>query len=186
MVEQVILAGLAGAATWTFLEYVIHRWLGHDVRLRPNPFAMEHIRHHSQGDYFAPTWKKVVITAIVGAVLTPIAIKVTNPVVGPSYVAGLLLFYTAYEVVHRRMHTHAGIGSYGRWLRRHHFYHHFVNPDMNHGIISPVWDIVFRTYRPVGTIDVPHKMRMSWLVDPKTGNVIDDYAGTFQLRQPQG
>jgi len=134
----------------------------------------------------APTWKKVVITAIVGAVLTPIAIKVTNPIVGPSYVAGLLLFYTAYEVVHRRMHTHAGIGSYGRWLRRHHFYHHFVNPDMNHGIISPVWDIVFRTYRPVGTIDVPHKMRMSWLVDPKTGNVIDDYAGTFQLRQPQG
>ena len=33
------------------MEYVIHRWLGHDPRFRPNPFAAEHVRHHGQGDF---------------------------------------------------------------------------------------------------------------------------------------
>ena len=54
---------LLGALTWSFLEYCIHRWLGHDRRFRKNVFAREHIRHHIEGNYFAPTWKKLVLTA---------------------------------------------------------------------------------------------------------------------------
>ena len=35
--------------------YVIHRWLGHDPRFRPNLLAAEHVRHHGEGNYFAPS-----------------------------------------------------------------------------------------------------------------------------------
>lgn len=53
MILTLVCAMLLGAIVWTFLEYVIHRWLGHDSRTRPNPFAAEHVRHHSQADYLS-------------------------------------------------------------------------------------------------------------------------------------
>jgi len=45
-----LLALAAGALSWTFLEYWIHRYAGHVHRR--NPFAREHLRHHAQGDDF--------------------------------------------------------------------------------------------------------------------------------------
>ena len=55
MTMRILLAIAAGVATWSFLEYTIHRWLGHDKRLLRNPFGIEHTAHHSRGNYFAPT-----------------------------------------------------------------------------------------------------------------------------------
>lgn len=45
-----------------------------------------------------------------------------------ALVALLVGAYVSYEVMHRRKHTHPGFGPYGRYTRRHHFYHHFVDP----------------------------------------------------------
>ena len=66
---SLVVAVLLGAFTWSFLEYVIHRWLGHDRRFRGNPFGKEHLRHHVEGDYFAPNHKKAVFAVIVSAIL---------------------------------------------------------------------------------------------------------------------
>ena len=60
-----VLAFFLGGLAWSLLEYAIHRWLGHDARLRPNVFESEHTQHHAAGDYFAPTGKKVVVESIV-------------------------------------------------------------------------------------------------------------------------
>ena len=38
----------------------------------------------------------------------------------------------------------------GRFLRRNHMIHHFANADANHGISSPLWDWVFRTFQARG------------------------------------
>ena len=170
-----------GVLTWTFLEYVMHRWLGHDRRFRKGMFAAEHIRHHIEGDYFAPTWKKVVFAATGTALLAPLAVLALGAAHGLAYVAGLMLFYGAYEVLHRREHTHAGLGAYGRWARRHHFYHHFENARVNHGVTSPLWDIVFGTYRKPGVIHVPDRLCMAWLRDPETGRVRREHAAAFVL-----
>src|SRR5690606_20288142 len=107
------------------------RFLGHHPKLRPNPFATEHVRHHSEGDYFAPTWKKVLVTLLLLVVVTPAAVWLSGGA-GVAFSLGLVSMYAAYELLHRRLHTHQGIGFYGRWARRHHFHHHFGNPKMNH------------------------------------------------------
>jgi len=179
----ILIAALLGAFTWSLLEYCIHRWLGHDRRFRGNLFGREHTRHHSEGDYFAPTWKKgLAALGVLGAVLGP-AIFVAGVAAGTAYAVGLAGFYGFYEVLHRREHTHAGIGAYGRWARRHHFYHHFVNPRMNHGVTSPIWDLVFRTYRTPEVIRVPEKLAMQWLTDPETGDVRSEHATAYTLRR---
>jgi sterol desaturase/sphingolipid hydroxylase (fatty acid hydroxylase superfamily) len=178
---MILLALILGVLTWTLLEYFIHRFLGHHPKLRPNPFAAEHIRHHSEGDYFAPTWKKLLAAAAATALLAWPATWLLGVGPGLAYLAGLMSFYGVYEVLHRREHTHAGINAYGRWARRHHFAHHYSDARFNHGVTTPLWDLVFRTYRPVQTVRVPQKFVMPWLKDPQTGAVRADYADSFVL-----
>ncbi len=174
-------AALLGVLTWSFLEYVIHRWLGHDRRFRGNLFGTEHLRHHVEGDYFAPTHKKVVFATAATAVMGVPAVLLAG-VLGAAWLVGFVGFYAAYEILHRREHTHAGIGRYGRWARRHHFHHHFVDGRTNHGVTSPLWDLAFGTYRVPGVIPVPSRLCMAWLRDPSTGDVRDEHAARYVLR----
>ena len=178
---RIAVAVLAGAFTWSFLEYVIHRWLGHDRRFRGNAFGVEHIRHHIEGDYFAPTWKKVLVAVIAAAILTAPALLIAGPAIGMAYVAGLVGFYGVYEWHHRRDHTHAPFAAYGRWARRHHFHHHLVDARVNFGVTSPLWDLVFGSYRTTTRIKVPPRLAMVWLIDPRTGGVRAEHAETFVL-----
>ena len=181
MVPSVIAAAFAGVFTWTFLEYVIHRWLGHDRRFNRTPFAVEHLQHHVVGDYFAPGWKKALAAVVLTVALSALGSLVVPLAAGAAYVAGLMGFYLAYEVVHRRLHTHLGFGAYGRFLRRHHFHHHLVDGRTNHGVTTPLWDVVFGTFRRASHIKVPRKLCMAWLLDPATGSVREELSATWSL-----
>lgn len=180
-----IVAAATGVLTWTLLEYVIHRWGGHDRRFRRTPFGVEHIRHHIEGNYFAATWKKLIAAVVVSVVVSAPAIAVLGTTHGLAYVAGLISFYGLYEWIHRRDHTHPGRGPYGRFIRRQHFHHHFVDGRTNHGVTSPLWDFVFGTYEKPTTIKVPPKLCMAWLLDPSTGEVRAEHARTYQLGKSQ-
>ncbi|MEO6776928.1 MAG: sterol desaturase family protein [Kofleriaceae bacterium] len=177
-----IVAAACGVLSWTLLEYLIHRWMGHDRRFRRTPFGVEHVRHHIEGDYFAPTWKKGIAAAILIAVLIGPAVALGGAARGAAYVVGLVGLYAGYEWLHRREHTYAGVGPYGRWARRHHFHHHFADGRKNHGVTSPVWDLVFGTYQQPTRIRVPRKLCMAWLLDPATGAVRAEHAATYELR----
>ena len=111
------------------------------------------------------------------------AFALAGRALGGAYVLGLMGFYGAYEVLHRLEHVWAGIGPYARWARKHHFYHHFVDARMNHGVTSPIWDLVFGTYRKPDVITVPKKLCMAWLKDPETGDIRAEHAGTFALKR---
>jgi sterol desaturase/sphingolipid hydroxylase (fatty acid hydroxylase superfamily) len=176
---MILLPLVAGVVTWSLLEYFIHRFLGHEPKLRPNLFATEHIRHHSEGNYFAEWWKKLLAAAAFVALVSWPVIALMGATSGLAYLSGLMGFYAFYEVLHRREHTCAGFGAYGRWARGHHFAHHYSDTRFNHGVTSPLWDVVFRTYRPVQTIRVPRKFVMPWLKDPLTGEVRADFADRF-------
>lgn len=179
MSGSVIASALAGVTLWSFLEYVIHRWLGH--KHVKNPFGAEHVRHHARGNYFAPSWKKALVAIGVIALLIAPAIAALGRGPGVAFVLGFVGFYVTYEVVHRLEHVHPGLGPYGRWARRHHFTHHFVDARVNHGVTSPVWDLVFGTYRAPGVIVVPPKLRPHWLLDPETNEVRAEWRDTFVL-----
>jgi len=181
MTTHIVLAFALGALTWSLLEYCIHRWLGHDRRFRPNLFAKEHVRHHIEGDYFAPSWKKGAAALAMVTVVSGPAVLIAGAAPGLAWVAGLVGFYLTYEVLHRREHTHAGFGPYGRWARRHHFYHHYVDARFNHGVTSPLWDLVFGTYRTAEIITVPRRLIMPWMGDPETG-IRPELAGTYALK----
>jgi sterol desaturase/sphingolipid hydroxylase (fatty acid hydroxylase superfamily) len=178
-----IVAAVVGAFTWTLLEYVIHRWAGHDKRFTRSVFGVEHTAHHARGHYFAPSWKKGLAAVVVAGVAIGPAVAVAGPSIGGAYVAGFVGFYLTYELLHRLNHVVPGRGPYGRWARRHHFWHHFHDPRSNHGVTSPIWDWVFGTYVAPGRVLVPERLAMPWLVDPATGEVREGLAEDYGLRR---
>jgi len=175
------LFALAGAATWSILEHVIHQQLGHVHVRHRNVFSVEHTKHHATTHYFAPTIKKVGAAAISTALVGPLATLAFGRRRGRAYAAGLVGMYSAYEMLHRRAHTHGPKNRYGRWMRKHHFHHHFHNPKVNHGVTSPIWDHLRRTHETPSQVRVPEKHAMPWLVDPVTGEVRDELAEDYVL-----
>jgi sterol desaturase/sphingolipid hydroxylase (fatty acid hydroxylase superfamily) len=126
----------------------------------------------------------MIVAAVVTVVIGVPAVALAGTLPGIAYVAGLIGFYGIYEWLHRREHTHAGIGPYGRFVRRHHFHHHFVDGRTNHGVTTPVWDLVFGTYETPTIIKVPPKLCMVWLLDPSTGDIRAEHRATYQLGKP--
>jgi len=181
MLGTLAIATLAGVLTWSFAEYALHNWYGHLAKGK-NEFSREHLLHHARYLYFASTRKKAITAGAAMVVVAPLAVLIAGVAAGVAYSIGFVSMYVVYEWLHRRSHTHAPIGPYGRWLRRHHFYHHFGNPKHNHGVTSPVWDIVFRTHtwnRPE-PVRIPRQMAMMWLVD-ESGAIKPRYQSDYVL-----
>jgi sterol desaturase/sphingolipid hydroxylase (fatty acid hydroxylase superfamily) len=178
-------AGVLGAGTWSLAEHLIHENLGHRFarsrRWGSNPFSVEHVRHHATTTYFAATSKKAIAACITTAAVAPLAIAVAGPTLGTAYTVGFVSMYVGYELLHRRAHTHAPRTRYGAWLRKHHFHHHFHDSNVNHGVSSPLWDVLRGTLVHVGVVDVPAKHAMPWLVDAATGEVRPEFQADYRL-----
>jgi len=77
---------------------------------------------------------------------------VAGPAFGSAFTAGVMLGYLFYCTIHVSMHHLGarGFGRYGAMMMRLHAGHHRGGQKskvVNFGVSSPLWDIVFRTFR---------------------------------------
>jgi sterol desaturase/sphingolipid hydroxylase (fatty acid hydroxylase superfamily) len=171
---------LLAMAMWTFTEYLMHRFAMHEAKGR-GMASKAHLTHHAERDsvlekwYFA--WTGIVLA---GFGLGTLASRALGPV-GWSLGAGWVAAYGIYDWLHWRAHRRPIANPYERFVRRHHFHHHFGHPMANHGVTSPFWDMVFGTYERVdGPVPVPRRLAMVWLVDDD-GRVRPEYEHDFAL-----
>ena len=168
-----------GAAGWTLAEYLLHRFVFHGASAT-RLGAKEHRQHHAKVDYFAPWWQKALAAVAATAIILPVSLVSAGAARGFLFTAGFIGMYVFYEILHRRAHTHPPRGVYGRWRRRNHFAHHFVDPRRAQGVTTPVWDFVFATRLPVERVRVPRRLAMPWLVDAH-GDIWPAYADDYEL-----
>lgn len=131
----------AGAATWTFAEYQLHRWVLHHV-----PHVREmHEAHHSDQKALigTPSWLSLAIVLVL--VLLP-AILLAGFSYGAGFTAGIALGYFFYIIVHHGVHHwRLRPGSYMYKLKHRHALHHHFNDEGNYGVTTGFWDKVFGT-----------------------------------------
>jgi 4-hydroxysphinganine ceramide fatty acyl 2-hydroxylase len=169
---------LTGIIAWTFSEYMLHRFLGH-VHKGKNFFKSEHQVHHSIANYFAPFYKKGIAAFIVAVVMLLMLSLIFSMLNAAAFVSGFIGMYCLYENTHYRYHSTEPLARPFIILRKHHFYHHFHNPNVNHGVTTRFWDRVFGTFVKVEKVKVPQRMSMNWLV---SGNEVKKvYSKHFQL-----
>ncbi|MCF8461690.1 MAG: sterol desaturase family protein [Flavobacteriales bacterium] len=169
----------SGVALWTFTEYMLHRFLGHEHKGK-NFFKDEHSLHHQRVHYFAPAGKKIAAAIAVAVSLFLILNLIVAWTNALAFVLGLMGMYGLYEYVHTRYHRKGPVAKIFIVLRKHHFYHHFHQPKLNHGVTTRIWDRVFGTFHRVETVTVPRKMTMDWLMSGD--EIAPAYTGHFQLR----
>ena len=154
----------AGLLGWTLLEYAIHYWLGHLPKGRIL-ISSEHLAHHRDILYFTPLRMKIrgAVPVLAGVFL--IVSGTCGLTVAGGFVTALAVGWTAYERLHQSIHVRGPRTAYGRWAARHHLSHHFGLPNANHGVTTPIWDIVFGTYLPVRPVQVPKRFEAAvpWL-----------------------
>ena len=171
-----------GVVLWTLLEYVLHRFVFHD-RILGAQAAKEHILHHAKVDYFAHWTMKVAVAVPVLSVVMGLSSLAVGWQLGTSVPLGVLAGYTFYEVLHRRIHVSAPWGAYGRLARHHHLLHHFGHSDLNHGVTSPIWDVVFGTRAPRETVRVPrqHARKFPWLFGAESAAILPAYESDYRV-----
>jgi sterol desaturase/sphingolipid hydroxylase (fatty acid hydroxylase superfamily) len=173
-----IVAFILGAIGWTATEYALHRGFGHRGGSR-NPFTVEHLAHHSDVSYFAPAYKKLFAAVLMMAIATPLLyFGIGAP--GVAGALGFVVMYGAYEVIHRLLHVGPGRTRYGRWARRHHLYHHYRRPKLNHGVTTPIWDWVFGTLEVPDLVEVPRRNALPWMLDGD-GEVREELRDQYRL-----
>lgn len=142
---------VVGILSWTLMEYVLHRWLFHRV---PSSWEFDKVQmfmlHGYHHEFPNDPWRLVAppimawpVTLIVGAIL----VGVLGAPLGSAYLGGIALGYLSYDWIHYYEHHGKPKGRYGKMLRRLHSIHHFQDSEVNHGISSPLWDFVLRTFR---------------------------------------
>jgi sterol desaturase/sphingolipid hydroxylase (fatty acid hydroxylase superfamily) len=162
--SMVFLSFGVGVLLWTLTEYLLHRYLGHERRGKGS-FSREHLRHHTEVNYFARAHEKIIHAVIVFLTITVLGALLFQFVFSLSLASGFVVGWYTYEAIHLSIHERDAQTQYGRFVRRHHFYHHFENPWVNHGVTSPIWDFVFRTFVPSHRIRVPkkHQHAIIWM-----------------------
>lgn len=156
-------------------EYLLHRWLGHHPRSRSR-FTREHLKHHRLGNDFGPWREKLLLAAVVVAPLSVVSVAVAGTTLGLTFTVSFVGTWLAYEALHRDLHVRAPLTRVGRFLRQHHMHHHHVDPRVNHGVSTPLWDLCFGTWRTAGRIRIHQRKAPVWLLSAPADAVWrDDY-----------
>jgi hypothetical protein len=158
---QVLLL-LTGWFTWTFTEYILHRfWMHRKSGGEGNKLVQGHHHHHTHPTEIKVTvWQRVLMLAVLAA-LSIISYYLQNYF---TFFTGLCFGVAGYFTMHKIIHQPWAARVFHR-LFRYHIYHHCKYPNTCFGISVPWWDDLFQSVPP----------------DPK----VTDRIVAFYLGQPQ-
>ena len=137
-----------GAAAWTLVEYLLHRFVYHKVTGIKDLHGMHH--EHPNDFFGSPIW--VSIAGFSGLFLVLALLLDIETACG--FTSGLMIGYLSYLLVHDGVHRwHLGERSWMRNYRLRHLRHHRHPMPGNFGVTTGFSDVVF------GTEIVPDRTR---------------------------
>jgi sterol desaturase/sphingolipid hydroxylase (fatty acid hydroxylase superfamily) len=161
---------LVGLLIWTFLEYLLHRFAFHapdevmkktheisaslelDQPVIPELPSLRHVIYfifHGVHHEYPSDTRRLVMPPIASLPMGLVAWFIFSWIFGGAAIpafAGLLVGYLVYDTTHFVVHHKSVPTAFGKLIKKAHMRHHFLDPDENYGVSSPLWDIVFRTY----------------------------------------
>lgn len=139
-----------GMALYAVFEYGVHRYLLHQFpKLAPGMYK-GHVAHHEHPNdmdhLFSPL--RYDASAYVAYFLVVWAISRDLRVV-VAWVAGTAAFQLYYQWMHYVAHRPiTPITPWGRWMRKKHLLHHFMDEHAWYGVSHPAMDYLMGTHKP--------------------------------------
>lgn len=138
-----------GVLVWSFTEYILHRFVFHFVP-RSQWGKKIHFMFHGVHHDYPNDSSRLVMPPVVSIPLAVLFYFIFGAILGayylPPFFAGFIVGYLAYDLTHYAVHHFNLHGRISLYLKQHHLRHHYMDPDNNYGVSSPLWDFVFSTY----------------------------------------
>lgn len=137
-----------GAAAWTLVEYVLHRFVFHaeptHPRLRRVVYLLHGVHHDAPEDARRLLMPPLPAAGFAVLFFGLFVVALGTRLALPCFL-GFGLGYLAYDYTHLVLHHGPARLSFLRRLKKHHMRHHHVQFDAGYGVSSMLWDRVFGT-----------------------------------------
>lgn len=147
--QNSLLLWWTGVFLWTFLEYLLHRFLLHHQSQNPLFAAvldrLHRIHHHHPNDetqVCIPLLLNVFFWSFWAGIGFMLGLVFPQALV---FAGGLGAMMVWYDMVHYQTHYKEAKNPISLYLKKHHLRHHFKDDSKRFGVTSPFWDVVFRT-----------------------------------------
>jgi sterol desaturase/sphingolipid hydroxylase (fatty acid hydroxylase superfamily) len=144
----------AGTLVFSLFEYALHRFVFHrafpDDRAGRIEAFLTHGYHHAYPEDPERLVMPPMASIPLGVLTASISISAFGLSIGLAAFAGFVTGYVLYDTTHFALHHWRPRTAIGAWMRRYHLLHHHAEEPTRFGVSSPLWDVVFRTFGPVG------------------------------------
>ena len=138
-----------GILVWSLTEYLLHRFIFHFIPKSSWGKQIHFMFHGVHHDYPNDSTRLVmppVVSIPLALLFYFLFLKVVGPYYLPPFFAGFIMGYLSYDLTHYAVHHFGLRGRVGLYLKQQHMRHHYMDPDGNYGVSSPLWDFIFGTY----------------------------------------
>lgn len=144
---------LGGIFLWTFMEYILHRFVFHyhaKSERAKKFFFLFHGVHHAEPMEKTRLVMPPVVSIPLGGIFFALFYLVFAVLIGRFHLlfpmfTGFALGYLLYDVTHYSLHHFNLKSGYLKAVRKNHMRHHATEPDKRFGVTSNLWDYVFKT-----------------------------------------
>ncbi len=147
---QSLMFFVAGLLFFTFIEYLMHRFLYHSGRDYMEESTWQYKMHGVHHQH--PRDKKTIAMPIpIAFILAAIFYGLFYLTMGRTalvFFPGFFVGYALYLFVHYLIHSIKPPDNIFNYLWLHHHLHHHQLDDKAFGVSSPLWDVVFGTMPP--------------------------------------
>jgi len=137
---------VAGIFVWTFIEYVLHKYIFHFDAKSEFGKKIHFIFHGVHHDYPSDS-RRLVMPPSVSIPLAALFYFIFIYLVGEVYVlpffSGFIIGYLFYDLTHYAIHHFNMHNKFWLEIKNHHMLHHYHDQDKGYGVSSPLWDLVF-------------------------------------------
>ena len=146
-VGQTVLFFFVGIFVFTFVEYMMHRYLFH---IRTGTPARDKFQYTLHGVHheFPKDKERLAMPPVMSITISTILLFLFEFIIGDfvfAFLPGFLVGYSGYLVMHYIQHIFkAPKGFFKSWWANH-AVHHYKDQTKAYGVTSPFWDYVFGT-----------------------------------------
>lgn len=146
-IPYILLIFFVGMFSWTFFEYIMHRFVFHWVSESPRAQKVIYIMHGNHHHYprdkerlFMPPVPSLILASLLFSIF-----RLMLGTTGFMFFPGFLLGYLLYGSMHYAIHAWNPPFKWMKPLWRNHHLHHYKDEGKGFGVSSTIWDHVFGT-----------------------------------------
>lgn len=136
-----------GALSFTFVEYLVHRYVYH---LSTHTESRRKFQYKAHGIHheFPKDKERLAMPPLLSITVATVLLLLFRLVMGDltfAFLPGFLVGYASYLAIHYIVHIYQPPKNFFRALWINHSIHHYKDGDTVFGVSSPLWDYIFGT-----------------------------------------